>query len=873
MKKILSHGFTASRLFRLVTAMILISLLAPSIARTQGTEPPYNPCPPELSPTPSCLNGSRSCDEPQAICSEGYCWSGGVPSKNAGIPPGGLVENKVIEIAGTYTLTISATFKNCTFRMSGDARIKITPIGNDTIKVIFDNCDLYSCTDMWQGIILDASGATLNGLITEGGRCIVISDNNIYERISDHGIWSFQATSIGVLNSTFGLGSGVCIFTDGTSLSAQNNVFGGNWVGGIHAVNNLHAQGIGIGNQNQFNILGSLWEFGILVERSQASQNVKHCVIDHNTFTVGANVEGFTCIELLDLVNATDVAAITWNTINVNSMFNPVFGISAVLGNSDKLLIEENTITYGTSPISGFGSFGIVIKPVNPANQNASQGHVVRHNTITGPNIKIDALTCAIHSESVQGIEYCDNIVDFSYRGLHYKNDCGDVALRQNHMHNHTIGLDISGQTWNDMPGIGKQSGRGNTWNILPNDCLDKAIRHDVPLDSMNMPILITSLFRVPEFNAAPFRYMPNFFKISPDPTILGPNLSWFIQFPDSTDYCLPGLAPESPRQLMAYEKQLVDGLSPYTSTTLWDLKLRTNTKLLLHPELRPTGSPEAMYLNSLANTSISSFGQVIQTMVSSLAISAADQQLFDSYNTSIKQAAENLSTWDATIDTSYTNNLTESWFAARLLLLQPLVANASNLSALVTTRNAQVATNLQNVLAYNSGISTSQAYETANKVLYDIWLHRLLQVPLTQAYYQQILALAQQNPASAGIAARSAANFVAPCDQYLFQYDDGESAQRSPAQARDGQARGLAAFQISPNPSSGLVEVSLSPSMATSFVVINTFGQKVHNIDFAAGTRTFSLDLSRLSSGLYWGILLDAQGHRIGIETLSLNH
>ena len=853
--------------------MILISLLAPSTARTQGTEPPYNPCPPELSPTPSCLNGSRSCDEPQAICSEGYCWSGGVPSKNSGIPPGGLVENKVIEIAGTYTLTIGATFKNCTFRMSGDARIKITPIGTDPINVTFENCDLYSCTDMWQGMIVDASGATLNGLITEGYRCNITSVNNIYERISDHGIWSFQAAFISVLNCTFGLGSGVCIFTDGTSLSAQNNVFGGNWVGGIHAVNNLHAQGIGIGNQNQFNILGSLWEFGILVERSQASQNVKHCMIDHNTFTVGANVEGFTCIELLDLVNATDVATITWNTINVNSMFNPVYGISAVLGNSDKLLIEENTITYGTSPASGFGSFGIVIKPVNVVGPNASQGHMVKHNTVTGHDVSINSLTCAIHSESVQGISYCDNIVDTSYRGLHFKNDCGDVALRQNHMHHHTIGLDISGISANDMPGVGPQVGRGNTWNTASGDCVDWAVRHDVPIGPGNMPYVITSPFRIPEFTSPPFRYYPNVGKISPNPTVLGPNLNWFREEAVNTDYCVPGFSPESPRQLTAYEKQLVDGLSTYTGTTLWDLKLRTYTKLLLRPELRPVGSPEATFLSSLANTSIASFGQVIQTLAGSLAISATDQQLFDNYNTSAKQAAENLSTWDAVQNYATTSNLTEIWFATRQILLQPLMANTANLDALEIARNAQVITNLQNVLAYNAGISTSQAYEAANKALYDIWLHRLLQVPMTQVYYQQILALAQLDPAIAGKAVRSAANFVALCDRYLFPDPDGEVSQRGPALHEDSKAIGLAAFIITPNPSSGLVEVSLSPSMATSFVVINAYGQKVQSIELTAGTRNLSLDLTQLPSGLYWGVLLDAQGHRLSIEALSLNH
>ncbi|MFN0215220.1 MAG: hypothetical protein ACKVT2_13270 [Saprospiraceae bacterium] len=974
--------------------MLLISLLAPSTARAQGTESSYDPCALASPPPPSCLNGSRSCDGPQQICSPGYCWASGVPSINAGIPLGGLVENKVIDIGGTYTITIGVTFKNCTFRMLGDARVNISPVGDDPINVVFDNCDFFGCYQMWQGIVVDVSAALgglnfaffdgniedaykgltldengvnagpggsyqisnntfrnnhigitnlryighslnaiirknqffqtsnlatrvgslndpnlpvpmpgyplayagvklvnlnatvgvnipaeanmfsclLNGLITEGIRNNVISVNNTFERITNRGIWSTQGY-IGVFGCTFGIGSGVCVFTESSSLDARSNIFGGNWIGGVHSIANNNAQFITINNQNQFNIVGNLWTFGVFVERPQALSGA-HCTIDHNTFTVGGAVKNFVCIALLDLVDASDDAIIAWNTINVNSTTGPVYGISTMLGNSDKLKIEENIISYGTTHIGGAGSFAIQITPVNDPDQNASQGHVVKHNTITGPDISIDALTCAIHSESVQGIEYCDNILDFSYRGLHYKNDCGDVALRQNHMQHHTKGLDISALTANDMPGIGLQYGRGNTWNIPPGDCMDKAVNHDVPLDSMNIPILITSLFRVPEFTSPPFRYYPLPVKISPDPTDANSvNFLWFRELGVDIDYCVPGLAPESSRQLTAYEKQLVDGLSPYTGVTLWDLKLRTYTKLLLHPALRPAGSPEETFLASLANTSISSFGQVIQMMGSSLALPAADQQLFDNYNSSVQQAAENLAVWDASQDYSSTSNLTDIWFAARLVLLQALAANTANLAALEISRNALVTTNLQNVLAYNAGISTTLPYEAANKALYDIWLRRLLQEPLTEAYYEQILALAQQDPATAGKAARAAANFVAPCDRYLFQYDDGEPAQRGSVQARADKAIDLAAFRISPNPSSALVEISLSLNMATSFVVINAYGQKVHHVELAAGTRNLSLDLAKLPSGLYWGVLLDAQGQRIGIEALALNH
>lgn len=979
---------------RFLMALLLTAFLGPSGARAQGTEPPspYDPCVATAPSTPSCLDGSRSCYYVQPICSPGYCWSGGVPSVNAGIPFDGIVANKVIEIGGVYTITQNVRFVNCTFRMLGDARVNISPAGNALMKIFFENCDFYGCNAMWQGIVVDASAASagllfafwngniedayiglrldeggdatsyqitsntfrnnhigianlrqiggelnaeirrnqffqtanlaarvgsliddndpntpplmpgyplayagvkyvsvsttigvnlhaevnlfrclLNGLITEGSMSRVTSVNNTFETIGERGIGTTNGR-MEAINCRFRLSGLYGIATDGAVLTASSNQFSGNWGIGIWSVNNLNSQLIRIHQNNTFTINSGSWTVGILVERPQSTDfGVPACIIDHNTFSVAGDVKNFTCITLLDLVDAFDEAQITWNTINVTSTQVPVYGIGAVLGNSDNLYIEENVISYGPVGIDFIGGFGIVLTPVVDFVQNASQGHVVRHNTITGANTVLTGpLHCAIHSASVQGIEYCDNDVDYSSFGLHFVFDCGDVALRQNHMHHHRIGLLIAGSGGGLMPGIGPQFGRGNTWNIPLGDCVDKAVKHEVP----SAGFVITSPFRVPEFTNPPFRFMPHNSKISPDPTMLGPNQNWFLELVVDTDYCAPGLEAEPTRKLTAYEKKLVDGLSPYTGTTLWDLKLRAYTKLLLRPELRLAGSPEEAFFSSLANTTISSFGQVIQMMGNSLAMSAADRQLFDNYNTAAQQAAENLTAWDTSQDYSSTDNLTETWFAARLVLLRQLSANTANQAALEASRNALVSANLQNALIYNAGISTSQTYEAANKALYDIWLRRLLQEPMTQAYYNQILALAQQDPASAGHAATAAANFVAPCDRYLFPYDEGdEVAQRGPARHQEGKPLGLAEFRITPNPSTGLVEVSLPANMATSFVVMNAYGQTVRSVEMAEGTRSISLDLTQLPSGLYWGVLLDAQGHRIGIEALSLNH
>ncbi len=132
--------------------------LTPTTVKSQETEPPYDPCA-TISSTSACFDDSHSCDDVRDPCSTGYCWDEGVPSDNEGIPFGGLVEDKIIHIGGTYNITISATFKNCTFSMSGDARVNISPSGSDPINVTFDGCNFFGCEKMWQGIVVDASGA------------------------------------------------------------------------------------------------------------------------------------------------------------------------------------------------------------------------------------------------------------------------------------------------------------------------------------------------------------------------------------------------------------------------------------------------------------------------------------------------------------------------------------------------------------------------------------------------------------------------------------------------------------------------------------------------------------------------------------------
>jgi hypothetical protein len=99
----------------------------------------------------------------------------------------------------------------------------------------------------------------------------------------------------------------------------------------------------------------------------------------------------------------------------------------------------------------------------------------------------------------------------------------------------------------------------------------------------------------------------------------------------------------------------VVLGTSDLSGAALWDLKREVYAALLIYPDLRPAGSPEETFFNSLNNTVIASFGQVTQQIRNALNISTPDQQTFDTYRKAIGDAFDSLAVLEALLHESPT--------------------------------------------------------------------------------------------------------------------------------------------------------------------------------------------------------------------------
>jgi hypothetical protein len=79
-----------------------------SLTSQKAMTEPYDPCLSVPALASHCLAlDYHTCTYygPQFPCSSGYCWAEGSTSPNQGIPTGGIVQGKAIEIGGTYTIT------------------------------------------------------------------------------------------------------------------------------------------------------------------------------------------------------------------------------------------------------------------------------------------------------------------------------------------------------------------------------------------------------------------------------------------------------------------------------------------------------------------------------------------------------------------------------------------------------------------------------------------------------------------------------------------------------------------------------------------------------------------------------------------------
>ncbi len=529
-------------------------------------------------------------------------------------------------------------------------------------------------------------------------------------------------------------------------------------------------------------------------------------------------------------------------------------GVDIIFNNSGRMRILDNE--YRCNSSLG-GGWGYSILPGSTSGGFATYDNIVQGNRALGDTDK--AIFCGFHVSSTAGTTFCDNTVSHSERGFHFLYS-NDISLSLNHINYHTNGILIE----DGDARIGSQIGKGNEWNLDPDACTSVAAR----CSQMGMINPLNSRFIIPEDNDLPF-FPPND-KISPDPTA---GIEWFKNEDVNLDYCISNdsIIKFTDIYLTPYEDEVIADTSVLTGAALWDLQRRTYAKLLLFPSLRPTSSPADIYFSSYSGTQIDSFGQVEQGFSSALQLIGTYQPTLDSLRERIQQTSHGLQSLDSITDLSDTLLVTGTYFLSRDSLLDIISISSSIERALEEDRLHILDSLLENTLDLNASIHTTQTWEAARKLLYEIHLRFLLREPMTLTRYEDILSLTQRPDSVAGDAAKGAIAYLAPCDQALNAYENRPEPEERLVSAQPQKHKNISeAIRIIPNPTHGYAEVSL-PGADGFLTMVDALGKRVLVMQIEEGIRRISVNLQDHDSGLFHAFFFNKFGRVISSTSVVL--
>jgi len=628
---------------------------------------------------------------------------------------------------------------------------------------------------------------------------------------------------------------------------------------GIYSYDNKHGERLIIGSEgkgNLFNIGDDRWSEGIKVQRTAAPLLKMSCQIKYNEFAVSGSTVLVKCISVTDaLTPAPDALRIAWNNFSVSATApSAVTGISVSLSRSKNFIIDNNTFDYQLTQGNTADGFGIELIPTFGG--LLSNANRVSTNDFTGSASL--SHSCSIHCIQLTNTDFCENTVDGSVRGLHFKLS-NDVSLRQNHIRYHEHGLLIESAPGSMVKSqIGIQEGRGNTW-LTDSTACTKAAAEVFNGDALN------SSFIIPEDNILP--YLPPASKIIPDPNIV----KWFIY--DQTqaeDYCEEISFPRPPA-FPPYEREETNGGSYLRGVPLWDLQRSIYGELLMDSTLRPASSPEETWFNAYATSNIAAFAGVEKGIVDALAFTTIDEQNLDAARDSIEAHWAGLDGLDVPEDFSTVFTLSAGYFTQRDSLLSELADRILDELSVESARDTMVIQGMEAALAADTSIAATLTQEIALQQLNEFRIRRLLGEPLTESAYEQMLDLAQQSDSTHGQAVHDVVQLLAPCDQALYlPMGCSESAHRavsSAPQVSDQADR----MRLSPNPSNGWVTVSFERPVVGVLRVFDALGREVAARQMSGQNAMVSIDLSRCAAGLYQVVAIDEHGQILASSSLAL--
>jgi hypothetical protein len=722
---------------------------------------------------------------------------------------------------------------------------------------------------VYTGILLDKTSLTIGKSLsgtTDGNtfKCImhgiistnstISSLNNFFTSLNEDGTGIFATGGSLVSLSDIFVDNGFNgIHSEGSRLDISEGTFGGNTQFMIQSNNNNSTRKINI-HDNQFNINHINCFQGIAVERSSDLGVNPNFITDiyENTIDISGEAGGlfgFFGISLADNFMLFGSAGVHDNTINVNEAAGEIVGIILYMGPSNNYKILDNNINFNNSNPNVFKHHGIEIVGFWP---NGGKNHEVKNNNILGATHKEYNAFCGIHGGNCDNITFCNNTVNNTNNGLHFFYD-NDISLIENNINKHQDGLWI-GVAGGDMSNhIGRQIRRKNKW-------LDETNYEDWAAEcNCNFPFLsqfLTNTTVLPEF--------PTPSKIFPE--ISGPNgVAWFKQENGEAETCGIVLF----KKVSEYEKMVLDNESNLEPGALWEKRKGLYLKFLNE------GAINAIELGTFANQfsagTISKFADIDQRYINAANLGTFELTALQNIDNSIQQLLEQLKNLDNNanqiedielIDAAYLQN--------RGSLLQQISDKTSEEAILKENSNLLTRTNLETALSLNNAISVSESFEKDQKLINQVKIAYALGEEIGESMLLDLISITDKSPKEVGMIAEQANNLLPLCIRKNTK--DGEVKTKSRFEKTSSDD--IANLRVYPNPTEGLFEISLPINFGKGILnIVNSSGVTISTYEINDTKSSFTIDLSKYSSGLYLLAFRSGDNKQFSSTKLILQH
>lgn len=914
-------------------------------------------------PGKECFTGKNLCDEYANFEPSEEIYKIGTDvnsvTTNQGIPVGGLVTGKDIEVHGTYRITVAVQFKNCNFKMHAGSKIIFETSTATYLRFYF--CNFFSCEEMWEGIRVENSasanqfifsgchiedafkaltvketgtvailntyfvnnfisitnlkqdGSVISGTIrgntfTETAElrpllpkfiaeilanslrdcgiylvntrafigspglasyinlftcinngiyaidCEILSRNNHFDYMGQGdspgaGIESIGGTLTVKDKCKFTDISFLAVTTTGANLTAYNNDFLGDMFFAIESKENDNGEEIDI-HHNRMNLTGPNCYIGINVDRSNGMGDllVSYTMVNDNFITASlptTNTYTFSGIYVGSADNATDEVQILRDTVRINGSTPSANGITVYLGfTGDNIRIEHNDIKYAntTNPF-GF-SHGIEINGAHPF---GGINHKVRNNLVEGTTGNFPAF-CGIHTSQGNNVEYCYNTMNDVFNGMHFGLN-NAVEIRENRLNRHQKGLWISTSDPINFPTfIGVQTRRANEWLGAFGDYIQFTAHCDNCTNTAQSRFIIETNTQ-PRF---PFPALLN-------PPISGSASDWFRTVAGDLDLCNHDtikLGKEG-----SFEEMVKEGTSGLPASMEWDWKRQLILKQSFYPDAE-ISDLEQMFYEGLVGSSAGAYAEIMKRVIEAQKMTPEQYQTIRGYRSVIQQKMKEWEELSIAYASDDPENPSQEYTDAVEALFPALTAAAQNEQDWELAREAELRTLLLEIREANDALAVTEGagWMEAQKLLNKVTLNHLLKESVSETDYAALLEIAAGDAASVGMAKIEVLKWLYPWDAAPYEQasDHSEGMERSRpvvSTLTDGNI-----FQATPNPSTGIVQLSLPKDLKNARLqVLNASGRVVLERHLSSDI-SLSLDLSNQPTGLYSIVLRDIE-------------